>query len=156
VTARAFAFVGPYLPLDAHFAVGNFMRDALAGDTIRVGGDGTPYRSYLHAADLAVWLWTMLARGRGGRAYNVGSDEAMSIRELADAVSRAARTIGRNPIVSIARPADPSAPPARYVPSTRRASEELGLRVRISLDDALARTLEWLAERNGVVEKVPA
>jgi len=156
VTARAFAFVGPHLPLDAHFAVGNFMRDALTGDTIRVGGDGTPFRSYLHAADLAVWLWTMLARGQSGRAYNVGSDEAVSIRELADAVARAARTVGRNPSVSIARPADPSAPSTRYVPSTRRAREELGLRVRIPLDDALARTLGWLAERNGMVEKVPA
>jgi dTDP-glucose 4,6-dehydratase len=156
VTARAFAFVGPHLPLDAHFAVGNFMRDALAGDTIRVGGDGTPYRSYLHAADLAVWLWTMLARGQGGRAYNVGSDEAVTIRELADAVARAARTVGRSPIVSVARPADPSAPRARYVPSTVRAREELGLRVRIPLDDALTRTLEWLAERNGMVEQVTA
>ena len=155
VTARAFAFVGPYLPLDAHFAVGNFMRDALAGDTIRVGGDGTPYRSYLHAADLAVWLWTLLARGESGRAYNVGSEEAVTIRELADAVAQAARSVGRSPIVSIAREADPSATPARYVPSTRRAREELGLRAHITLDDALTRTLGWLAERNGLVEHGP-
>jgi len=157
VTARAFAFVGPYLPLDAHFAVGNFMRDALGGDTIRVAGDGTPYRSYLHAADLAVWLWTLLARGRSGRAYNVGSDEAVSIRELADAVARAAaRTIGRNPLVSIAQKADPSVPPARYVPSTRRARDELGLRAHIPLDEALRRTFAWLAERAETVEQVPA
>jgi dTDP-glucose 4,6-dehydratase len=147
VTARAFAFVGPYLPLDAHFAVGNFMRDAFAGDTIRVDGDGTPYRSYLHAADLAVWLWTMLARGRSGRAYNVGSDEAMSIRELADAVARAARIIRRVPPVSIERAADPNAFPTRYVPNTNRAREELGLRVLISLDEALTRTIEWIAEQ---------
>jgi dTDP-glucose 4,6-dehydratase len=146
VTARAFAFVGPHLPLDAHFAVGNFIRDALNGDTIRVGGDGTPYRSYLHAADLAVWLWTLLVRGQSGRAYNVGSEEAVSIRELADAVARAAGTIGRHPTVSIARRADPSAPASRYVPGTRRAREELGLRAHITLDAALARTFAWLAE----------
>src|SRR5829696_5358799 len=145
VTARAFAFVGPYLPLDAHFAVGNFLRDALDGETIRVGGDGTPYRSYLHAADLAVWLWTLLVRGQSGRAYNVGSEEAVTIRELADAVARAADTIGRHPTVSIARSADPTAPPTRYVPSTRRAREELGLRAHITLDEALTRTFAWLA-----------
>jgi nucleoside-diphosphate-sugar epimerase len=147
VTARAFAFVGPYLPLDAHFAVGNFMRDALASDTIRVGGDGTPYRSYLHAADLAVWLWTLLARGQSGRAYNVGSEESVTIRELADAVARAAATVGRHPTVSIARSADATTPPTRYVPSTRRAREELGLRAHISLDEGLTRTFTWLAER---------
>jgi dTDP-glucose 4,6-dehydratase len=156
VTARAFAFVGPYLPLDAHFAVGNFMRDAVSGDTIHVGGDGTPYRSYLHAADLAAWLWTLLARGQSGRAYNVGSEEAVTIRELADAVARAAGTIRRHPSVSIARPADPNAAPARYVPSTRRAREELGLRAHITLDEGLARTFAWLAERAGMVEHVPA
>ena len=156
VTARAFAFVGPHLPLDAHFAVGNFMRDALAGDTIRVGGDGTPYRSYLHAADLAVWLWTLLARGESGRAYNVGSEEAVTIRELADAVAHAARSVGRSPIVSIAREADPSALPTRYVPSTRRAREELGLRAHITLDDALTRTLGWLAEHSDTHERALA
>jgi len=137
--ARCFAIVGPMVPLDAHFAVGNFLRDGLAGGPIRVGGDGTPYRSYLHTADLMIWLWTILVSGRPGRAYNVGSDRALTIAALARVV---ANLFGTD--VQIAREAVPGQPPQRYVPSIGRAREELGLDVRIDLDEALGRTLRWL------------
>ena len=136
--ARCFAFIGPHLPLDAHFAAGNFLRDALRDETIRVGGDGTPLRSYLHAADLAAWLWTVLVRGRNGRAYNVGSDEAVSVAELA---RRCAALSGST--VEIARAPDEGVLPARYVPDVSRARDELGLDVRIGLDEALRRTFLW-------------
>jgi dTDP-glucose 4,6-dehydratase len=140
VIARPFAFVGPHLPLDTHFAIGNFIRDCLENRPVTIRSDGTPLRSYLYAADLAEWLWTLLLKGEHARAYNVGSDEAISIRDLALKVRLCAGT--DNPVNVLGTP-DPDKPPPRYVPDITRAKSELGLSVRCPLDEAVRRTLAW-------------
>ncbi len=139
--ARGFAFLGPHLPLEAHFAAGNFLRDGLCGGPIRVLGDGRALRSYLYAADLAIWLWTILFRGVSCRPYNVGSDRALTIGELAETI---AGGFDPRPEVTVALPPDPLRPPDRYVPDIRRAEAELGLAVRIDLAEACRRTIRWL------------
>lgn len=136
--ARGFAFCAPYLPLDIHFAIGNFIRDALAGGPIRISGDGTPYRSYMYGSDLAFWLLAILARGKNGQAYNVGSDDGRPLREIAEEVGRQA-----NVAVEIAKAPTPGAVPSRYVPSIDRARKELGLELKVPLDEAIRRTIAF-------------
>ena len=138
--ARCFAFVGPHLPLDTHFAVGNFIRDAMRGQPILINGDGTPERSYLYAADLAVWLWTILFRGPSGRAYNVGSAENKSIRQTAEAVRE---VTGKALEIRVAKTAVPCQPILRYVPANDLAKKELNLAPRISLNEGIRKTMEW-------------
>ena len=138
--ARCFAFVGPHLPLDAHFAIGNFIRDAMAGGPIHIGGDGTPMRSYLYASDLAIWLWTVLFRAPSGVAFNVGSAEAISIRQLAATVAEALDPAIE---INVAREAIPGTPLLQYVPAVERARTQLQLQANISLHEAIRRTAAW-------------
>lgn len=141
VSARAFGLVGPRLPLTGQFAIGNFFADALAGRPIALTGDGSPVRAWMHAADLSAWCWTLLVRGAPGRAYNVGSEEALS---LWDAAQRIAAL--HDPPLPVTRVVNdsPTAAPSRYVASIARAREELGLDVWIPFDDAIRRTWDWM------------
>lgn len=138
--ARCFATIGPGLPLDTHFAIGNFIADALAGRDIVIKGDGTPVRSYIDVRDLANWLLHILVFAKGGNAYNVGSEEGFSIAEIAEkarsllAPERAVRILGQ-PI--------PQQLASVYVPSTRKARDELGLALTMPLEQSILNTVAW-------------
>jgi dTDP-glucose 4,6-dehydratase len=141
--ARCFAFVGPHLPLDTHFAIGNFIGDVLAGRPIRINGDGTPMRSYLYASDLAIWLWTTLFQAPHLTAINVGSDHDLSILELARAV---VQSLNASIDIQVAKEVIPGAGIARYVPSVDRARRLLGLNETVDLQEAIRRTAAWYVE----------
>ena len=136
--ARCFTFVGPYMPLDSKFAIANFIRDGIAGEPVQVKGDGTPYRSYLYAADLAIWLWAILFRGETCRPYNVGSPHGVSLAELAHLV---AGLFSPPLAVHVAVDAVPGQPANRYVPATLRAETELYLSQWVGLVSAVERTI---------------
>lgn len=138
VMTRCFAFAGPGLPLDAHFAIGNFVRDALYADEIVLHSSGQAVRSYLHGADLASWLLTLLVKGDSGMAYNVGSDDAVSMAELARRVME--RVSPGKPLRILGRPDDSGR--SFYVPDISRA-RGLGLAVWTSLDQSINSMAAW-------------
>lgn len=142
--ARCFAFIGPHLPLDKHFAIGNFISAALRKQDIHIAGDGTPQRSYLYAGELTYWLWKLLFDAPNARAYNVGGTESLSIANLAQRVNTVLHPLGQ---VHIAKRPTPGATAQVYVPALERIAGELGLVPSIGLDDAIARTALWAREQ---------
>jgi nucleoside-diphosphate-sugar epimerase len=140
--ARVFALMGPHLPLDKQFAIGNFLKAAMAREQIIIQGDGTPFRSYLYAADMAAWLWAVLIRGSKAYAYNVGSEESLSILDLAERISN---ILGCKLDISTRHQPQPGAATMHYVPSTTRARLDLRLPLAMALEEAIARTASWYA-----------
>ena len=134
VVARCFTFVGQDLPLGAHFAIGNFIRDALHAESITVQGDGSPLRSYMDQRELAQWLVAILMRGQFGHAYNVGSDRAISVLELAHTVRD---LLAPHKPVRVMGASNMTTPRNCYIPCVEKAKTDLGLRITIPLDDAI-------------------
>jgi nucleoside-diphosphate-sugar epimerase len=136
--ARCFSFVGPYLPRDQHFAIGNFLADALAGRPITVNARHPVIRSYMHADDLVRWLMQIADQASPAcPVYNVGSDEAVSIADLA-------RRVGLRRGVAVHLPEQVDSPVDRYVPAVGRAARELDLRLTFNLDRAIDATIARL------------
>ncbi len=145
--ARLFAFVGPHLPLDAHFAIGNFIRDALAGRPIRVAGDGTAVRSYLYASDMVSALLAVWLRGVPDRAYNVGAHEAVSIGELARLVESVVSPGRGVQIAGLGLGQLPTGAGNRYVPDASRLEDVLGRPIcLVDLKTAVGSTVDWVRQ----------
>ena len=140
VVARCFSFVGKDLPLNAHFAIGNFIYDAIHSDEITITGNGAPIRSYMDQADLANWLMCILDKGIAGHAYNVGSDKGIKISELAYLVRD---ILSPNKSVVFMDTATTFQGRNIYIPDIRVAKSELNLDVRISLNESIAQFAKW-------------
>ena len=140
VTARPFAYIGSHQLLDKPWAVNNFLHDALLGGPIRILGDPNTVRSYLYASDMAFWIWSMLANGSDGQSFNVGSPQAVTLRELAEKIGS---LFPQKIPVSLPHLHKDACPGARFVPDVTRAQTGLGLRVSVDLDAAVRRTLSW-------------
>jgi dTDP-glucose 4,6-dehydratase len=125
--------------LEKHYAIGNFINDGLNGRNIAISGDGKPLRSYMYAADLVVWLLTLLLKGKIGEAYNVGSDIPISIAELALKIAELFPGISVN-ILNQNRATDRN---QNYVPDVSKFKNKFELNQNIGLEIAIQRTIEY-------------
>ena len=136
--ARCFSFVGRDLPKDAHFAIGNFLGNVIKDKSIVINGDGLPIRSFMDQDDLANWLFKILFDGEANEIYNVGSDEEISIKDLAELIKKIFKSnvkiILKNKTIN-----GQSGERNYYVPNIDKAKIELKLALNFSLEDSISR-----------------
>jgi dTDP-glucose 4,6-dehydratase len=135
-TARCFAFVGPYSPLNKHFAIGNFINDVIKEQDIIIRSSGLSVRSYMYMSDLVIWLFTILIKGNNNTPYNVGSDISVKIKELAEMISENTNSKVIIEDTNIKNPA------SIYVPCIENSSS-LGLSIIVSLTESIDKTLKF-------------
>lgn len=116
--ARCFSFLGQGLPLDIHYAAGNFIADAMNSKPIRVLGSGQESRSYLFIGDAVAWLLRLLVEPTND-VYNLGSEKVMTVLELAEVVARVAGRPGQVEVLG-QNLSEGNFRRQFYVPSTRK------------------------------------
>ncbi len=136
IAPRLFTFYGPGLPLNKHFAIGNFIRDGLSGRPVRILGNPNTRRSYMYPTDLVAWLLKSMIDPKPGY-FNVGSENSVSMAELASLISNITSMKG----VEFSKP---ETPPNCYVPSTAHFRSEFDVNETVSLTSGLLRWKSWL------------
>jgi UDP-glucose 4-epimerase len=139
VIVRLFNTVGPRQTGEYGMVIPNFVSKALHGFPVPVYGDGTQTRCFCHVKDVVPALVEMMTRQKAyGGVFNIGSDQEISIKELAELVVR--KTGSQAGIQYI--PYEEAYPIGfedmeRRVPDLKRAGALIGYRPSRTLDDIL-------------------
>jgi nucleoside-diphosphate-sugar epimerase len=138
--ARCFAFVGNYLPRDSNFAVGNLIQNILNKKDLEIKSDHYVIRSYMHAHDLARWLLKIVKNSNTKcPIYNVGSDKAVKIQDLAYILSKKYNLNLKLKKIKLSIE-------DKYVPSIQKAKKELKLRLKYNSLDAVNNVIESIQQ----------
>ncbi|HEY7398402.1 MAG TPA: NAD-dependent epimerase/dehydratase family protein [Gaiellaceae bacterium] len=116
-----------------------FLERMAQGERTVIFGDGSQVRDFVYVGDVVDAL--LAATGRGGGPFNVGTGVELSVAELHAACARVAG-VDAPPEHEEARLGDVR----RSVVDPSLAARELGWRARVSLDEGLARTWDWLRQ----------
>ena len=140
-TARIFNTYGPRMRFDGIYgrAIPKFIDQALHGMPITVFGDGSQTRSFTYLTDQIEGLLKLAALEEAtGIVVNIGNDKETTVLDMARKILKitgSSSEITFHPL--------PEDDPLRRKPDITRAREILGWNPKVSLEDGLARTIEW-------------
>jgi len=141
--ARIFNTYGPRMRCDDGRVISNIICQALSGDDITIYGDGSQTRSFCYISDMLEGLTRLMdSEAAVGMPVNLGNPNELTVRQLVDLVAVATGTQSR----VVFRPL-PQDDPRRRRPDIERATELLGWRPEVSLDDGIEATIDWFQSR---------
>lgn len=142
---RPFTFMGPYQSLQGPWALNNFINDMINKKSIKVLGDGETVRSFLYASDAAYWILSALVNAESGSIYNLGSQQATSLKELASLVGAYRMDSAHEGVSEIIYCAGTgtSLKKSRMVPNVEKLTRKFGLKQTVPLQQAVERTIQW-------------
>ena len=152
---RCFTFLGPFIPLDKNYAVGNFISSVINNKPIRINSNGLSYRSYMYMTDAIGWIFTILLKSNKSGIYNVGSDSLVSVNSLAYKIKKISRLN-----IKILRKKNCSFVTKliyfllfrnTYIPNISKTKKEFSLSLNVDLDDGLTKTYDWFKLNKNII-----
>ncbi|MBE3022567.1 NAD-dependent epimerase/dehydratase family protein [Campylobacter sp. 7477a] len=137
VQVRPFSFIGPFMSLQKPWAINNFIHDAIKFKKIKIVGNGKPIRSYMYPTDMIEWLFGILVSQNHNNTYNLGSDEGVSLENLALVIRD---ILGNRIDIEILNMNDND---DVFLPDIEFAKKELDVDTKVNFKEALKKTIKW-------------
>jgi len=153
IVVRLFNTVGPRQTGQYGMVIPTFVRQALAGRPITVYGDGTQSRCFGYVGDVVGALMKLMDSSEAvGQVFNIGSNEEISIRALAERVKEI--TQSDSEIVYV--PYDQAYEEGfedmpRRIPDISKVNELVGFRPEMSLNGILESVIDYQVGRRRAV-----
>lgn len=125
-----------------------FVYRALKGMPLQLENEGRASRDFIYVGDIVDGLLRCATDGGPGDVYNLASGVETSIRELAETINRLA---GNDAGVELLPARDWDRSGHRFG-STEKARRELGFEAQVSLEEGLARTIDWMREHLSFID----
>lgn len=144
VIVRLFNTIGPRQVGQYGMVVPRFIRWAVSNQPIRIYGDGRQTRSFCDVRDVVRALVELLGDPRHyGQIFNVGSDQEISIEQLADRIIALSGSRSVKQFVPYQQAFDRDFDdPQRRVPDISRLRRAIGFVPRYSLDQTLKELID--------------
>jgi len=120
-----------------------FNAQKLGQEKITLWGNGTPTRDFLFVEDAARGIVLAGEKYEGTSIINLGSEQEISIKDLAETIAQTMNFSGE----ILWDETKPNGQPRRCV-SNKKAKENFGFEVKISMKEGLQKTIEWYVSQN--------